>query len=54
MAIQRHDTFLLAEDPLEGRLWHFDMMADIGRNNAYQRALEAVVPGQTPCSVHQS
>eukprot|EP00668_Euglena_longa_P000617 GGOE01000753.1.p1 GENE.GGOE01000753.1~~GGOE01000753.1.p1 ORF type:complete len:869 (+),score=296.90 GGOE01000753.1:70-2676(+) len=40
---QKHETFLSTEDPLEGRLWHFDMMADIGRNNAYQRALEALV-----------
>eukprot|EP00667_Euglena_gracilis_P002205 EG_transcript_2207 len=40
---QRHETFLTTEDPLQGRLWHFDMMADISRNNAYQRALEALV-----------
>lgn len=44
---QRHDSCLLSEDPLEGRLWHFDMMADISRNNAYQRALEALVTPET-------
>jgi len=40
---QRHDTHLLSEDPLQGRLWHFDMMADLGRNDAYDRALKALV-----------
>ena len=29
--------------PPQGRLWHFDMMADLGRNDAYDRALKALV-----------
>uniref|UniRef100_A0A7S1NFQ9 Protein arginine N-methyltransferase domain-containing protein n=1 Tax=Eutreptiella gymnastica TaxID=73025 RepID=A0A7S1NFQ9_9EUGL len=41
--VRVHDTMLLSEDPLEGRLWHFDMMSDIGRNDAYDRGLKAVV-----------
>jgi tetratricopeptide (TPR) repeat protein/SAM-dependent methyltransferase len=38
-----HDTALGSFDALGGAVWHFDMMSDSKRNDAYERALKAAV-----------
>uniref|UniRef100_A0A7S4LI65 Protein arginine N-methyltransferase domain-containing protein n=1 Tax=Eutreptiella gymnastica TaxID=73025 RepID=A0A7S4LI65_9EUGL len=43
---QTHQTALNSFDALGGAVWHFDMMSDLKRNDAYERALIAAVkPG---------
>eukprot|EP00668_Euglena_longa_P005606 GGOE01006623.1.p1 GENE.GGOE01006623.1~~GGOE01006623.1.p1 ORF type:complete len:912 (-),score=305.71 GGOE01006623.1:210-2891(-) len=46
--VGRHDTALGSFDALGGAVWHFDMMSDLKRNDAYERALKAVI---TPASI---